>query len=268
MTSDQTAAAPLVDLQVSATGVAVLTLSRPRVLNALNTELLRELQARLGALGDARVVLLRGDGRVFSAGADLAEVETLTGPESFLAYVDLLNDVINQLEALPVPVVGAVHGGAYGGGLELLLGADILIAAEGTTLGLTEVKWATIPGAGGTQRLGRAIGFRRARALLLQGTTFTVDQARDWGLVWDVVPLADLGSRAMAVAEGLADGPREATACLKSLGLTAETATKAEGLAAERRVSVALFDTRDRAEGMRAFLDRREPDYRGGELTP
>lgn len=253
---------PLVDCRVTGSGVAVLTLARPRVLNALNVQLLQELRAHLRDLGGARAVVLQGDGKVFSAGADLTEVETMVERDDFLGYVDLLNDAVNDLEALDLPVVGGVHGGAYGGGLELLLGTDILIAAEGTTLGLTEVKWATIPGCGGTQRLGRAIGFRRARAFLLQGATFSAEQAHEWGMVWQVVPATELAGRVLQVAEDLARGPREATACLKSLGLVAETSTKADGLAAERRVSVQLFDTRHRAEGMRAFKERRVPDYR------
>lgn len=255
------AVAPLVERHVTDSGVAVLTLARPRVLNALNVRLVQELRAHLQDLGAARSVVLQGDGKVFSAGADLIEVETMVEQDDFLAYVDLLNDAVNDLESLDIPVVGAVHGGAYGGGLELLLGADILIAAHGTTLGLTEVKWATIPGSGGTQRLGRAIGFRRARALLLQGATFTAEQAHEWGLAWQVVPADDLRSEALRVAEGLARGPRNATAHLKSLGLIAETSTKSDGLAAERRVSVQLFDTSDRAEGMRAFQERRAPHY-------
>lgn len=251
----------LVHHAITESGVAVLTLNRPQVLNALNVQLLRQLRARLADLEGARAVLLQGAGKFFSAGADLTEVETMTDPGDFLAYIDLLNAAVNDLEELDVPVLGAVHGGAYGGGLELVLGCDIVLASESTTLGLTEVKWATVPGSGGTQRLGRSIGFRRARALLLQGTTFSSVDAHSWGLVWEVVADHGLRARALEVAEGLAKGPRQATACIKSLGLAAETSTKAEGLGAERRVSELLFGTRDRAEGMRAFQERRSADY-------
>lgn len=251
----------LVGRRLTTSGVLVLTLRRPDVLNALNRAMLRELRACLADVGDARAVLLQGEGKVFSAGADLTEVETMAEREEFLAYVDLINDAVNDLERLELPVVGALHGGAYGGGLELLLGADIILAAQDTPLGLTEVRWATIPGSGGTQRLGRAIGHRRARALLLQGTPFTAEQAHEWGLVWEVVAADRLHDRAFEVAEKLARGPRQATACLKSLALTAESAPLVEGLAAERRVSHQLFDTADRAEGMRAFQERRTPDY-------
>lgn len=261
-----TSGEPHVDCRVTDSGVAVLTLSRPRVLNALNVRLLLQLRQCVAGLSSVRVVLLQGQGKVFSAGADLTEVEKMTDIDDFLTYIDLINAAVNDLEELEAPVVGAVHGGAYGGGLELLLGADILLAATGTTLGLTEARWATIPGSGGTQRLGRAIGFRRARSLLLQGDTFTAEQAHEWGLVWEVVDADRLAARALEVADALARGPREAMASLKELGLMAETSTKVEGLAAERRVSERLFHTRDRAEGMRAFRERRAPDYVSTEV--
>ena len=231
------------------------------MLNALDRSLLEELRRSLVCDESVRAVLLRAEGRLFCAGADLAEVQTMGTQDEFLAYVDLINAVVNDLEALEVPVVAAVQAGAFGGGLEILLGTDVIVAEDSATFGLTEVKWATIPGAGGTQRLGRAIGLRRARGMLLTGQTFSATLAHELGLVFALVPRSELDDRAREIAEALARGPRTATACLKELGLLAGSVPIRDGLATERQVSELLYTTGDRWEGMNAFLERRTPVY-------
>jgi enoyl-CoA hydratase/carnithine racemase len=250
-----------VDVRRVANDVVVITLRRGDALNALNLALLHDLRMALREARSARAVLLRGEGRVFCAGADLREVHAMRERSEFARYLAILNTVINDVEALDTPVVAAVQGGAYGGGLELLLASDVIVAAEDARFGLTEVRWGTIPGAGGTQRLGRAVGFRRARTLLLLGEPIDARTATEWGLVWSVVPPQHLDRDSHALATALARSSRSALACLKDLAMGAGAAPSPEGLARESAAAQHIFGTPDHQEGLAAFGERRDPVY-------
>jgi enoyl-CoA hydratase len=247
--------------------VAHLTLVNPP-LNLVTEALLHELTATLETLeaaapGDVRAVVVTGSGdRAFSAGSHVGEFESQRGPAGRERH-ELESGVARRLAELPMPTIAAIEGNALGGGLELALCCDIRIASERARLGLPEVRLAVTPGAGGTQRLPRVVGSARAKELILTGRVLTAEEAERIGLVHQVVP----AGRALAAADEVASeialrGPlavREA----KRLIDQATDLDLADGLAAELDASDRIFVTDDLLEGATAFLEKRDPKYRG-----
>jgi len=255
-----------VQLDVERVGrVAVLTLNRPDRLNALSTATVDELDAALSTLShdDAvRALVIAGNGRGFCAGADLAEIESFKVANEFHRFVGRLTEVFAHLQHLPKPSVAAVHGFALGGGLELALACDLRVAERGAKLGLPEMKLGVLPGAGGTQRLPRLIPAGIARQLILTGDPIDAERGYQVGLVNEVADQGQALPVALRLAGTLAEGAPLALAAGKRL-IDSITAELDAGIGFERETVSTLFTSEDRAEGLRAFRERRPGDFRG-----
>ena len=246
--------------------VAVLTLNRPDKLNAIGTPTLDLLEAELDRLRgerEVRALVIAGAGRCFSAGADLDEIESCAGPYDFRAFVHRTTDVFGLLEAFPKPSVAAIHGFAFGGGLELCLACDLRVAEAGARLGVPEMKLGVLPGAGGTQRLPRLAPPALAKQMILTGEPITAERAHAVGLVNELAERGGALEAALELAGRVAAGAPLALEAGKQLvdrglGMDLETA-----IAFEREAVSTLFTTRDRDEGHRAFRERREPEFQG-----
>ena len=253
-------AAPASDLP----GVALVTLQRPEALNALSFALLDELVAVLETLdGDpaCRAIVITGSGdRAFAAGADVRELApqtsaTLTESAAFAAW--------DRIAAIGLPLIAAVRGFALGGGCEMAMACDMIVAAEDASFGQPEIRLGVMPGAGGTQRLTRAIGKARAMELILTGRTMTAQEADAHGLVTRIVPAPATVDAALELAARIAAMPPLAVRAAKAAILDAEERSLSEGLARERVAFFGLFDTDDQAEGMAAFTQKRPPAWSG-----
>jgi methylglutaconyl-CoA hydratase len=247
-------------------GIAIITLNRPESANALSTALLNELAHLLHNLAfrrDVRVVIFTGAGeKVFCAGADLKERAGMNETE-VRKTVALIRETINQIEQLPQPVICALNGSAFGGGLELALACDIRIAADTAQLGLTETSLGIIPGAGGTQRLPRLIGKGKAKELIFTAKRITAKEAEQIGLVEYVVPREQLMEKAMEIAEQIVVNAPIAVMQAKiaiNRGLDVDLAT---GLRIEQMAYDITIPTKDRLEGLQAFKEKRKPVYKG-----
>jgi enoyl-CoA hydratase len=242
--------------------LGVLALNRPDRLNALNRQMVRELDAFLGEMeGErgVRVLILRGEGRSFCAGADIKEMAEETGsplPRS-------ISRVFTRLEELPQITIAAVHGYAVGGGCELAMACDLRIASEDARFGQPEVKLGILPGAGGTQRLPRLIGIGRAKEVLYMGDFIDAPTALAWGLVNRVVPRERLLEEAKALAHALLQRPPLALTLIKSCVQVGMQGDLRSGLEYEARCSTILHASEDRQEGLRAFLEKRTPTFKG-----
>lgn len=253
----------LVLLEYPAPGVARLRLNRPQALNALNLEMRRQLARHFHTVAeqrDIRAVVLCGAGRAFAAGADLAELADCGSIELMQRQVHKLWQAIADC---PQPVIAAVAGYALGGGCELAMHADIIVAAESAQFGQPEVKVGVMPGAGGTQRLLRAVGKFRALKLLLTGERIGAAEALAMGLVSEVTADEALETRALELAKQIAALPPLAVAQIKEVVLAGADAPLATALMLERKAYQLLFSSRDQQEGMRAFLDKRAAVFRG-----
>ncbi len=244
-------------------GVAVLRLNRPHARNALNLPLRKALAAKfqeMQADKAVRCVVIAGNGPCFAAGADLREMADL-GPSAAWS-MDVLGywRVISEFHK---PLIAAVHGAALGGGCELAMHADIIVADENTKFGQPEVVVGVMPGGGATQRLMRAVGKFHAMPMLLTGESVTAVRAHAMGLVSEVVPDGQAVARAVAIAELIAKRPPIAVRLTKEVALAGADAPLATGLMLERRAFEMLFDTDDQKEGMHAFLERRTPTFHG-----
>lgn len=242
--------------------VATIRLDRPPA-NALSLAVSLELQEAAAAVAgdpEVRAVVVWGGERIFAAGADIAEMVD-QGPGEVEPQVAALERACRDLEAVPKPVIAAISRYALGGGYELALACDVRIAGADAKVGLPEIRLGIIPGAGGTQRLPRLIGLGRARELIYSGRHVPAEEALALGLVDRVVPPSEVYERALEEARTWAQGPTRALAAAKAALLAA--ADLEPGLAVERREFLGLFETRDRVEGMRAFLDKREPRFEG-----
>jgi len=253
-------AAPARDLP----GVALVTLNRPEALNALSFALLDELAAALEALdGDpaCRAIAITGSGdRAFAAGADIRELApqtsaALTESDAFAPW--------DRIAAIGLPLIAAVRGFALGGGCELAMACDMIVAAEDASFGQPEIRLGVMPGAGGTQRLTRAIGKARAMELILTGRTMTAQEADAHGLVTRIVPAPATVDAALELAARIAAMPPLAVRAAKAAILDAEERSLSVGLARERVAFFGLFDTDDQAEGMAAFTQKRPPAWSG-----
>lgn len=243
-------------------GVGVVRLDRPPA-NAIDLELATELVAAIGEAGerdDVGAIVLWGGERIFAAGADIKAMAEW-GPDEVRPSVDALGAACDLLEELPTISIAAINGFALGGGLELALGADLRILGHDATVGQPEIRIGVIPGAGGTQRLTRLIGPARTRDLVYTGRSLPADEALAFGIADRVVPAADAFPEAVETARGFANGPRQALAAAKHAIRAAIVRPGPEGIAEERRRFLELFGTADQREGMRAFLDKREPRF-------
>ncbi|MGW0037211.1 enoyl-CoA hydratase-related protein [Gordonia sp. NPDC003376] len=250
-------------LTVDDDGVAQLTLNRPTALNALNTTMMTEFSVALRQVTDsgARALVLTGAGRAFAAGADIAEMRDrtfgdMTDANHLAAW--------EQLADLRIPTIGAVNGFALGGGCEIAMMCDILIAGEGASFGQPEIGLGIIPGIGGTQRLTRLVGKARAMDLILTGRRVDAAEALRIGLVSRVVPDDDVLGQALVVARQIAGFSGRAVRAAKECVLRADQTTLAEGLLFERRWFHSLFAFDDQTEGMTAFLDKRPARFTDG----
>jgi len=242
--------------------VATIRLDRPPA-NALNLAVSLELQRAAAAVAgdpEVRAVVVWGGERIFAAGADIAEMVD-QGPAEVEPQVAALERACRDLEAVPKPVIAAISRYALGGGFELALACDLRIAGADAKVGLPEIRLGIIPGAGGTQRLPRLVGLGRARELIYSGRHVEAEEALQLGLVDHVVPPGEVYPAALAEARSWANGPTRALAAAKAALLAATDL--APGLSVERREFLALFETRDKTEGMRAFLEKREPSFEG-----
>ncbi|GBD42781.1 2,3-dehydroadipyl-CoA hydratase [bacterium HR40] len=243
--------------------IALLRLNRPEARNALNMALRQALAEAFRALDadpEVRVVVMTGDDRAFAAGADLRELVDAGAAEMMRRATHRLWQAIADFSR---PIVAAVRGFALGGGMELALHADIVIAGEGARFGQPEVKVGVMPGAGGTQRLLRAAGRWRAMLLLLTGEIVDAREAQTMGFVSRVVADDQVLPYALDLAARIAAMPPLAVAQIKEVVNLGADAPLATALALERKAFQLLFDTRDQKEGMRAFLEKRPPRFEG-----
>lgn len=243
--------------------VAVIRLNRPEARNALSPAVREALAAHFSVLGEApevRCIVLTGGETIFAAGADLKDLAERSAIEIMLRHTHRLWQAI---AACPKPVIAAVNGLAWGGGCELAMHADIIIAGEGASFCQPEVKVGIMPGAGGTQRLTRAVGKFKAMKLVLTGLPVSAREAFDMGLASEVVPDDQVQSRALALAGIIAQRPPLAVAQIKEVLIAGEDASLEAGLMLERKAFQLLFASRDQKEGMQAFLEKRDPQFRG-----
>jgi enoyl-CoA hydratase len=250
----------------AAGGVVTLTLDRPQALNALDPATLDALSAALAELAaetSLRTLVVTGAGpKAFSAGADIRAMAAMAPGEGH-GFARRGHAVMAQLEALPVPVVGALNGVALGGGLELALACDLVVASDRTRLGQPEIGLGLIPGFGGTVRLVRRIGLARARQLIYRGHVIGAEEALRIGLVDRVVPADRLAEEAAALAAELASKPPVALREAKRATAAAADTALAAGCANEIEAFAVTFATEDRVEGLRAHLEKRPPVWKG-----
>jgi enoyl-CoA hydratase / 3-hydroxyacyl-CoA dehydrogenase len=244
--------------------ISRITFDRPEALNALGPHVLRDLDACLKEVEarKPRAVIVTGEGKAFIAGADIATMRAMTVAEA-RDYTALGNRVIDRMAALPCPVLVAINGFAFGGGLELALGGDLLYASDKAQLGLPEVGLGIHPGFGGTQRLPRRIGVGAAKELVYTGRTVNAGEALALGLVNAVLPAAELQDKVLHVARGIAQKAPLAVAGAKAsldqgLGMDLRS-----GLQVEQESVVLLFATKDKKEGLDAFVEKRAPRFTG-----
>jgi len=243
-------------------GVGLIRLNRPQVLNALSTPLIEDLNAALEAFeADPAIgaIVLTGSEKAFAAGADIKEMQDKTFAEAFLG------DFIGRWENLTharKPIIAAVAGFALGGGCEIAMMCDFILATDNAKFGQPEIKLGVIPGAGGTQRLTRFVGKSKAMEMILTGRMMDAVEAERSGLVSRIVPAASLIDEALKVAAIIAALSRPAVYAAKESINRAYETTLAEGVRFERRIFHSLFATEDQKEGMKAFAEKREAKFK------
>lgn len=243
--------------------LGIIRLNRPKALNALNFELLRELVETLEAFDKddrIRVTILTGNDEAFSAGADIKELSTATPVDLILENKFALWD---RLKRTAKPIVGAISGHTLGGGCELAMNCDIIIASESARFGQPEINIGIMPGAGGTQRLTRTIGKFRAMEMILTGQPITAREAEKHGLVNRVVPVEAYFQEAKKLGLQIAQKAPISVRLAKEAILKSFDTPLDEGLQFERRNFYLLFSTSDMKEGMTAFMEKRPPQFKG-----
>ena len=242
--------------------VGVLTIDREKALNALNSEVLADLDAALDAidLDSTRCLIITGAGqKSFVAGADIGEMSTLTKAEGE-AFGKKGNDVFRKIETLPIPVIAAVNGFALGGGCELSLSCDIRLAAENAVFAQPETGLGLTPGFGGTQRLARTINVGKAKEMIYAGTKVKAPEALSLGLVNAVYPAEELMPAAMKLAERIAaNAPIAVRACKKAVNDGLQV-NMDEAIVIEEKLFGSCFETQDQKNGMTAFVEKRKPE--------
>ena len=247
----------------SKNGVGIITLNRPQALNALNGALIVDLEAALDAFeadDDIGCIVITGSDKAFAAGADIKEM----APKSYMdVYLeDFITKGWEKVSQVRKPVIAAVAGYALGGGCEIAMMCDFIIAAENARFGQPEITIGTIPGSGGTQRLTRFVGKSKAMEMILTGRTMDAEEAERSGLVSRVVAVDELLDEALAVAHRIAKLSRPSVLMAKEAVNRAYETTMSEGIRFERRVFHSSFATKDQDEGMAAFIEKREPQFK------
>ncbi|PZC45639.1 MAG: enoyl-CoA hydratase [Chloroflexi bacterium] len=245
--------------------VGLVTLNRPDRLNALGQDVRRELNEVLDEIEvDAtRVVIFAGEGRAFCAGADINDLSAGEDLRSPVPDPSETPEVIKRIGDLNKVVIAAVHGAAVGGGCEVALACDMRIASENARFGLPEIKLGIMPGAGGTQRMPRLVGEGRAKWLMMTGEFIDAQTSLQWGLVNQVVPNEELMAEARKLAQTLVAQPPLALAFIKSAVDRGLESSLPAGIEYEARCSYILQQTEDKAEGTKAFLEKRKPVFTG-----
>ncbi|KAL6062251.1 putative enoyl-CoA hydratase, mitochondrial [Balamuthia mandrillaris] len=250
-------------LEMMDASVALVTLQRPKALNALCQQLVEELLAVLRALDaepNVRAIVLTGSNKAFAAGADIKEMADKTVAQ--MNQPGHFTSLLAEVAATRKPIIAAVNGYALGGGCELAMACDIIVAGSGARFGQPEIKLGTIPGIGGTQRLTRAIGKAKAMDMVLTGQFLTAEEAERAGLVSKVVPDEQTVSVAIEKAKLIAAQSKPIVAMAKEAVNRAEETSLSEGLLFERRLFYSTFGTEDQKEGMAAFVDKRKPHWK------
>ena len=244
--------------------VATVKLNRPEALNALNSTMARELVGALDSLeSDDTVgcVVLTGSDRVFCAGADVKEMSKMSAAD--IQKNDPLRPLWQRAAKFRKPLIAALSGYALGGGLELAMCCDIIIASEGTKLGQPEINIGIMPGGGATQRLARVVGKYKAMEMILTGGMISAEEGKAWGLVNNVVPPGKYLEEASKLATVIAFKAPIATRSAKQAIAASQESSLSEGLEVESRLFHNLFATDDKKEGMSAFLEKRKPNFVG-----
>jgi enoyl-CoA hydratase len=246
--------------------IAILTINRPQSLNALNSDVLRELECAFYALerdSTVQVVIVTGAGeKAFVAGADIKEMVELNACQGH-AFARQGQQVLLALEKMKKPVIAAVNGFALGGGLELALACDFIYAAEKAKFGFPEVTLGVIPGFGGTQNLARLIGKNRANELIFTGKMIDASKACSWGIVNEVCPAEDLLTAARSAASTISKVGSLAVGYAKDAIVNGLNMTKEDGCRYEASLFGVLFASADQKEGMSAFVDKRKAIFLG-----
>lgn len=244
-------------------GFAIVQFNRPGVLNALNIHLMEELVNALEALDkdpEVKVIIVTGNEKAFAAGADIKEMADASAMEMLIRDQFARWDRIRKIKK---PLIAAVSGFALGGGCELSMTCDIIIASETARFGQPEINIGVMPGAGGTQRLTRAVGKAKAMEIVLTGKMITAEEALKWGLINKVVPVEYYLEEAKTLAREIASKPPIAVRLAKEAVLKAFDTTIEAGLEFERKNFYLLFASDDQKEGMKAFVDKRKAEWRG-----
>jgi enoyl-CoA hydratase/carnithine racemase len=246
--------------------VGIITMSRPEARNAMNTAMMRDLRDCFAQYyidpDTALCIVLTGEGAGFCSGADLKERKGMTD-DVWRRQHAIVEQMLRALMDCPVPIIAAVNGPAFAGGMELALGCDFVYAAQSARFALTEVTLGIMPGAAGTQNLPRAVGVRRAKELVLTGMPFTASQALAWGMVNKVCPDAELMAETLATARRIAaNAPVSVRQAKKSLDKATEL-DRMTGYAFEIEAYNRTVVTEDRQEGINAFNEKRKPKYKG-----
>jgi len=250
-------------LERPAEAVVLLRINRPEVRNALNLEVRKLLAKHLAELGEdttTRAIVLTGNEKSFAAGADIKEMAEA-------GTIEMLQRGVHKLwraiASCPKPVIAAVSGYALGGGCELAMTCDIIVAGESARFGQPEVNIGIIPGGGGTQRLTRAVGKYKAMKYILTGEQFSAKEALDMGLISEMVPDPEVEGRAIDLARQIAGLPPLAIQLAKEAVLAGMEAPLSSALALETKSLQILFSSQDQKEGMRAFIEKRRPKFSG-----
>ncbi len=242
--------------------IELITLNRASSANALNTEMAGELRGAFENLKDTRAVIITGHGRNFCAGADLKErkgMDEKAWQKQHHAFEMMLHSILDA----PIPVIAAVNGAAFGGGLEIAMACDFIYASEDARFALPEAKLGIMPGLGGTQNLPRAVGERRAREILFTGAAFASREAYDWGLVNRIYPSTELLDKAMECARMIAGNAPMSVRAIKRSVREGEALPLAKSLACELGHYNFLLNTQDRHEGINAFNEKRRAVFTG-----
>lgn len=243
--------------------IATVTLNRPKQLNALSSALVKEITEAMEALDldpEVRAIVLTGGEQVFAAGADIKEMAEATPFDERVRTRMFFRDRFNRISK---PVIAAVSGYALGGGCELAMSCDIIVASESARFGQPEVNLGIIPGSGGTQRLARTVGKYRAMEIVLTGEFLKANEAHQLGLVNKVVPAELLLEEAKALAKKIAAKPPLAIRLAKEAILKSFNTSLEDGLEFERKCLYMLFASEDKKEGVKAFMEKRPPEFKG-----
>ncbi len=243
--------------------VGLITLNRPKAMNALNSALMDDLAQAVDAFeadDEIGAIVITGNEKAFAAGADIKEMQSKSYMDVYMA--DFITRQWERVSACRKPVIAAVSGYALGGGCELAMMCDIIIAADNAKFGQPEINIGAFPGAGGTQRLTRFVGKSKAMEMVLTGRMMDAEEAERSNLVSRIVPVADVVDEAVNVAKTIAEKSRPVVMLAKEAVNRAYETTLAEGVRFERRVFHSVFATEDQKEGMAAFAEKRHPNWK------